>query len=458
MDIAASAAAPAPADAPSAMEEVVEEEEANPLQDALESADEVAAVSPESAVEAYLSIVNSVEYTDDIALKIKEQALYQLTKLHVEARNFDAVIELLRETNGLFATISKAKTAKIVRTIIEIVSAVPDAVEVQINLCQQVVDWCTREKRSFLRQRIQSKLAGLLFKSGRYNEALTLTGKLLKELKALDDKQLLVETHLIEARIQHALRNLPKAKAALTTARTAGNAVYVVPMMQGELDDMSGTLACEEGDYTTSYSYFLEAFEGFSQVAGGANKKNYNVDAAARAATCLKHMMLCKILQGAADEIPGIISKWGVQYSSHDIDAMTAIAAAAKKRSLEEFDAVSQQHAESLQADVLVAHHLHLLYEQMLDANLLKIIEPYSCVEIARVAQLIKLPVDRVEKKLGQMILDKKYKGTLDQGRGQLIIFDEIAEDMTYEHGLQVVSNMGDVVESLFKRAEKLVH
>lgn len=50
-----------------------------------------------------------------------------------------------------------------------------------------------------------------------------------------------------------------------------------------------------------------------------------------------------------------------------------------------------------LQNDDLIAHHLVLLYNKMLEANLLKIIQPYSVVEIDHVAKLINLPEPQVQ-------------------------------------------------------------
>ena len=52
------------------------------------------------------------------------------------------------------------------------------------------------------------------------------------------------------------------------------------------------------------------------------------------------------------------------------------------------------------------------------------------------------------------MILDKKFDGTLDQGNGCLIIFDEIPADELYKESMVTLNNMDVVVDRLFEKAK----
>jgi len=429
--------------------------------------------SEESTDEERIPILSSVLLEPEnrfgpTVSSIKESAIYALARAFCGTGKYKEVVSLLTGSTcaAFFANVTKAKCAKVVRAVLDAVcSLAPTEVDMQADICRNIITWCRTEKRTFLRQRVEAKLASVLFEKREYTSALSLIDSLLTELKKLDDKQLLVETHLVETRIHHGLRNLAKAKAALTASRTAANAIYVAPNLQSSIDEMSGILHCEEGDYETAHSYFLEAFEQLDQL----NDQE-------RALPCLKYMMLCKILDslgkalkisakggvGAKSnrsevEISGMISgRQGVKYAGQDIEAMSAIASAASKRSLSEFETTTQKYEEELQKDLLIKHHLHHLHEQLLESNLIRIIEPYSCVEISHIARLIEMPIERAERKLSQMILDGKFQGILDQGKGQLIVYEEGSGDLAMEKGLDVVANMDKVVTSLFARSMAL--
>jgi hypothetical protein len=66
----------------------------------------------------------------------------------------------------------------------------------------------------------------------------------------------------------------------------------------------------------------------------------------------------------------------------------------------------------------------------MLEQNLMRIVEPFSRVELTHIAELIKLQPKQVELKLSQMILDKVLSGILDQSNGTLVIYDEPERDV----------------------------
>jgi len=380
------------------------------------------------------------------SLRIKEQAISNLSDLLTQEKRGEELKSLLTVLRPFFSLIPKAKTAKIVRGVLDAVAKIPGTSQLQISLCREMVEWTRLEKRTFLRQRVEARLAALLMESKEYSEALTLISGLVKEVRRLDDKLLLVDIDLLECKLHFSLRNLPKAKAALTAARTAANAIYVPPAQQGTIDLQSGILHAEEKDYKTAFSYFFEAFEAFNALEDP------------RAVFSLKYMLLCKIMVNQADDVAGLISsKAGLLYMGVELDAMKAVADAHSKRSLKDFEVALKAYQAQLEEDPIVHRHLSSLYDTLLEQNLCRLIEPFSRVEILHIAELIGLPMDTVENKLSQMILERKFAGTLDQGAGCLIIFEDQKPDGIFSATLETISNISKVVDSLYLKSAKIM-
>merc|ERR1712168_761956 len=382
-------------------------------------------------------------------LRDQEANILQLgEKLREEGKSKE-MTDLIQKVRHFLRFMSKAKAAKLVRGLVDMFLEMERSDprgEREVQLCKECIEWAKEGKRTFLRQSLESRLVGLYFETHRYQDALALGSALLKELKKLDDKNLLVEVQLLESKTYHALGNLPKARAALTSARPTANGIYCAPRMQAALDLQSGILhASEERDFKTAFSYFYEAFEQYDSVEDPMAIK------------ALKYMLLSKVMLNLPDEVTNLVSgKLALRHSGPDMESMKAVALAAKARSLADFQKAVKAYKVQLEDDMIVAKHLTTLYSNMLEHNLCRIIEPYSKVQVDYVASKIGLPKTEVEKKLSQMILDKKFQGILDQETGVLIIFTKESRDKTFDDVIETVSAMNAVVDRLYQAAKKL--
>ena len=407
----------------------------------------VAAKNFEAAFNILHTLVSKeFKQNDEESLRVKEQAILDLGSLLKQTKKAKELGELIVYTRPFLAMVSKAKAAKLVRNLVDMFLDLEAGTGEEIRLCTENIEWAKNENRTFLRQALEARLIGLYHENGKFTEAISLGAQLLKELKKLDDKQLLVEVQLLESKTYHSLSNLSKARAALTSARTTANGIYCPPKLQASLDMQSGILhAADEKDFKTAFSYFYEAFEGYDSIDSP------------KAVVALKYMLLSKIMLNAAEDINSLITgKLALKYGGRDIESMKAIANASQKRSLAEFQKTLELFKQELIEDLFVRSHLDALYDNLLEQNLTRIIEPFSKVQIDHVAHLIKLPKDTVEIKLSQMILDKKLSGILDQGTGALILFQAKPTDKVYENSLSIIHSIGKVVDSLYTKVKKL--
>ncbi|BCS27422.1 proteasome regulatory particle lid subunit RPN6 [Aspergillus puulaauensis] len=406
----------------------------------IEEARALAKTDPKKAEAIYKDTLAKGPGSSEKSSRDYENALIGLGELYRDEKKPQEIADLIKTSRDSFSSFAKAKTAKLVRQLLDLFSEIPNTLDIQISVIQTCIEWAVAERRSFLRQNLETRLVAIYMQKQSYYDALNLINSLLRELKRLDDKLMLVEVQLLESRVYHALGNQAKARAALTASRTSAASVYTPPNLQASLDMQSGMLHAEDKDFNTSYSYFIEALEGYSSLDEGE-----------KATAALQYMLLCKIMLNLVDDVTTLLgSKQAQKYASPRLEAMKAVARAHANRSLEEYEKALSDYRFELGSDVFIRNHLRRLYDAMLEQNLIKVIEPFSRVELDHVAKMVGLDTQQVERKLSQMILDKVIIGVLDQGAGCLIVYDETERDQGYDAALDTVAKLSNVVEELY--------
>ncbi|EGT56767.1 CBN-RPN-6.2 protein [Caenorhabditis brenneri] len=342
----------------------------------------------------------------------------------------------------------KARASKLIRDIVEHALVIDQGKAEKVDLLKNCIKWATSNKREFLRRSLQARLVRLHNDIGEFMNAQTLGQELSKELKKLEDRELLIEVSVEESKSAFNLNNFQKAKTTLLTAKTSTNSAFASPQLQASVDLQSGVLySSEDRDYKTSFSYFYEAFEGFSSIG---DKKNATV--------ALKYMILCKIMLNEVDQLPAIMATKAVVPHLTDLKivAILSMADAFRKRSLKDFIKAMDEHKSELVEDKVVAVHSQNLERNMLEKEISRVIEPYSEIELSYVARVIGMTVPPVEKTIARMVLDKKLFGSIDQHGDTVVIYPEGGSTKHFTRSLTTVKELTETVDVLYTRAKQI--
>ncbi len=356
-----------------------------------------------------------------------------------ELQNYFKLISEIKEIKNTNNTFLVKLTDKLIAKLKKRKELLDEVVKV----CEEITKFCDETNNISMKSKIQTRLAEIYYIHEHYAKALEICNKVIFDLKRYEDNLGLIQLLLLESKIHYVTNGISKSKAALTSVKTLVTKVYVEPKLQANIDMQAGILAAHEKDFNLAYSYFFEAFD----VYNIPNQKRRN-----KGLRAFQYMIMSKIVGDHIEEVNNVVlSKQGKDYLGKEVDALRSIESAVKEKSIKLLKENIEKNQEYFK-DPIIRYHINNLHNDLLEKNLIKIIKPYSVVEIDFVAKSIGLNYLDVLNKLRQMILDKKINGILDQGKGSLIIYDVESSNPYLDKSIETFKNLEKVVEALDKK------
>uniref|UniRef100_A0A8R1HL94 Probable 26S proteasome regulatory subunit rpn-6.2 n=1 Tax=Caenorhabditis japonica TaxID=281687 RepID=A0A8R1HL94_CAEJA len=395
-----------------------------------------------------LEVSGQKQNSSEADVKRCEDLILNYSKQLAKEKDISGIRTLVESVRKFYDLVGKARASKLIRDIVEHALTIDQGKDEKIGLLKNCIEWAKTNKREFLRRSLQSRLMRLYNDVGMFVDAQKLGQDLSKELKKLEDRELLIEVSVEESKSAFNLNNLAKAKTTLLTAKTSTNSAFASPQLQAVVDLQSGVLySAEERDYKTSFSYFYEAFEGFRSIG---DKKS--------ATGALKYMIMCKIMLNENEQVPALMATKETLPFKDDprIVAIRAMSDAFRKRSLKDFMKALKDHKKELLEDKVVSVHSKNLERNMLEKEISRVVEPYSEIELSYIARVIGMTVAPVEKAIARMILDRKMYGSIHQHGDTVVIHPKADLTKQFTRSLTTIKELTKTVDASYVRAKEI--
>ncbi|KAI9364925.1 PCI domain-containing protein [Zopfochytrium polystomum] len=379
--------------------------------------------APESALEEFQGVVNTEEEKGDWGFK----ALKQMVKITFKLGKYDKTLEHYRILlTYVKSAVSRNYSEKSINNILDYVSSANDMAFLE-QFYSLTLEALKEVKNDRLWTKTNLKLAKVWLDRHEYNRL----SKILRQLHAScqnddgsDDQKkgtLLLEIFALEIQMHTETKNNKKLKPLYNQCLSVKSAIPH-PRIMGVIRECGGKMHMSEKEWDKAQTDFFEAFKNYDEAGSGQRT------------TCLKYLVLANMLMES--QINPFDSQETKPYKNDpEIVAMTNLVNAYQRNEIREFEKILRDNRATIMDDAFIRFYINDLLKNIRTKVLIKLIKPYTRIDLQYVSKHLNVPSQEVEDLLVSLILDNKVAGKIDQVNQRLELDIETA-DNTYYHAL----------------------
>jgi len=348
------------------------------------------------------------------------KALKQMIKINFRLQNFDEMMTRYKQLlTYIKSAVTRNHSEKSINSILDYIST-SKQMELLQNFYETTLDALRDAKNERLWFKTMTKLGKLYFDREEFNRL----SRILKQLRQscqtdegeddLKKGTQLLEVYALEIQMYTAQKNNKKLKALYDQSLHIKSAIPH-PLILGVIRECGGKMHLREGEFEKAHTDFFEAF------------KNYDESGSPRRTTCLKYLVLANMLMKSG--INPFDSQEAKPYKNDvEILAMTNLVTAYQNNDINEFEKILKVNRQTIMEDTFIREHIEDLLRNIRTQVLIKLIKPYTRIQIQFISGELNIESGDVESLLVSCILDSTISGRIDQVSGVLEL-DASSED-----------------------------
>ncbi|KAG9289978.1 hypothetical protein G9A89_010284 [Geosiphon pyriformis] len=395
---------------------------------------------PAVAIKEFQSVVDTETEKGDWGFK----ALKQMCKLSFRANDFESTLKYYKQLlTYTKSAVTRNYSEKSINNILDFISTSQDMTFME-EFYSTTLNALEEAKNDRLWVKTNLKLAKLWLDRKEF----TRLNKILRQLHVscqkddgTDDQRKgthLLEIFALEIQMYTETKNNKKLKALYQQCLHVKSAIPH-PRIMGVIRECGGKMHMGEKEWDKAQTDFFESF------------RNYDEAGSHQRIQVLKYLVLANML--TESQINPFDSQETKPYKNDpEIVAMTNLVSAYQRKEIREFEKILRDNRSTIMDDPFIRTYIDDVLKNIRTQVLLRLIKPYTRIEIPFVSKQLNIPASDVEDLLVGLILDNKIAGRIDQVHQRLELYRQSTDTQRYTAIDKWSTNVGSLYRTCINR------